>query len=161
MVGWALWALEAQRRINWLGAPVGGGSERGSGDTRVRRQTHLQEGADPEAGAPRQVYGPGSGLLGFAEGLGTGLGALWRGRLPCCCARDWVCVCQEVYMSALFAHFERPRLAPTLQLIILHHSLRALDSIITGGPLPAPKNALPRIYLARVSRCFWSEGTGA
>lgn len=46
-------------------------------------------------------------------------------------------------MSALFAHFEKPRLAPTLQLIILHHSLRVLDSVITGGPLPAPTTPCP------------------
>ena len=41
-------------------------------------------------------------------------------------------------MSALFAYFERPSLAPVLQLIILDHWLWALDSIITGGPLPSP-----------------------
>jgi hypothetical protein len=79
VAGWALWVLEAQRRINWLRAPVGGGSGRGgggSGDIRARRQTHLQERADSEAGAPRQVYSPGSGLLGHAEDLGKGLGAL-------------------------------------------------------------------------------------
>lgn len=51
-------------------------------------------------------------------------------------------------MSSLFAHFEKPRFAhyyyyPTFQLIILHQSLRVLDSVITGGSLPAPTMPCP------------------
>lgn len=41
------------------------------------------------------------------------------------CARDWVCVCQK------------SRCQPCLH-ILKSQSLRVLDSVITGGPRPAP-----------------------
>lgn len=91
---WALWVLEAQRRLNWLREPVGGGSGRGNGDTRARRQMHLQEGADRELARQDKCMVRAQGLLGHAEGLGMGLGVLWRERLPQRCVRNWVCVSQ-------------------------------------------------------------------
>lgn len=85
---------------------------------------HLQEGAGSEAGAPRQVYGPGSGLLGHAEGLGRDLGALWRGKAaPTLCEGRGLCVCVPVSLcvSTVCTFFKAE--PPSNSLIILHLSL--------------------------------------
>lgn len=54
----------------------------------------LQEEADREPARQDKCMVRAQGLLGLAEGLGMGLGVLWRERLPRRRVRDWVCVCQ-------------------------------------------------------------------
>lgn len=53
----------------------------------------LREGADREPARQDKCMVWAQGLLGLAEGLGMGLGVLWRERLPRRCVRDWVCLC--------------------------------------------------------------------